>query len=263
MKAEEYKIEGNKYFSQGHYPEAIKSYTKAIECQENYIYYSNRSACYSAVGNYQKAIEDADKCISLNSSWTKGYYRKAIALSCLEKYAEALSVLKQGQILDPHDISLNQKIEDITIKMSTTPAGAEKLKGNDFYRQGLFPNAIDCYSRALNLITSQTSQTAETAEKSKTLEKEKIDCLNNRASCHYQIRSFSHCITDSSEVLDIDPNNIKALLRRGLSYESLEKFELALTDLKKIQELSPGLPQVTTAITRISKMVKMKEGCSW
>lgn len=43
---------------------------------------------------------------------------------------------------------------------------------------------------------------------------------------------------------------VLALLRRGQSYENLEKIELAMADMKRLQELSPGLPQVSQSIHR-------------
>jgi len=257
-KAEEYKAQGNTFFSQGNYVEAIQWYSKAIESQKNHIYYSNRAACYTALGDYQKAIEDANECINLDAKWAKGYYRKGNALSCLSRYEDALDALTKGNQLDPKDAGIKDKLNEVkqkveenkkkAEKMNATPAVAAKLEGNDFYKRGLFPDAIECYSRALALSTD---------------DKEKIDCLNNRASCQYQLRSFKQCIADSSDVLEMDPTNTKALLRRALSYEGLEKFEQGLADMKKLQEISPGIQQVSAAITRLNKMLQMKEGCSW
>jgi hypothetical protein len=63
--------------------------------------------------------------------------------------------------------------------------------------------------------------------------------------------------------LAIDENNVKALLRRGTAYENIEKIEPALKDMNRLQELSPGLPQVNQAIHRLRRMQKQKEGMTW
>jgi len=210
------------------------------------------------LSDYQKAIEDADQCIKLEPKWAKGYYRKGNALAFMSRYEEAFQVLTQGNQLDPKDAGIKDKLHEVKVKveemkqkaekMNATPAVAAKMEGNELYKKGLFPDAIECYSRAFSLATE---------------DKEKIDCLNNRASCHYQQRSFKQTVADCSEVLDMDPDNTKALLRRGLSYEALEKIDQALADMKKLQGISPGIQQVTAAITRLHKMQQMKEGSSW
>jgi len=256
--AEKHKTEGNKFFTQGNYLEAIKWYTKAIEESPSHIYYSNRSACYTALGELQKAIEDSEQCIKLDPKWAKGYYRKGNALAMLHRHNEALEVLQVGNNLDPKDQGIKDKLHEVkkiveenkikAQKQNGSPAVLAKLEGNEFYKKGLFPDAIDCYSRAIGLATDN---------------QEKVDCLNNRAACHYQLRSFKQCISDTSEALDLDPNNVKALLKRGLSYEALEKIDQGLEDMKKLQEISPGIQQVTAAIQRLNRMQKMKEGCSW
>lgn len=57
------------------YDEAIKL------CPDNASYYGNRSACYMMLGNYKKALEDAQKSVALDPAFTKGYIR--IAKCCI------------------------------------------------------------------------------------------------------------------------------------------------------------------------------------
>lgn len=42
------KARGNKLYSAKQYQEAIDHYTKAIQCEEQAVFYSNRAACPSA-----------------------------------------------------------------------------------------------------------------------------------------------------------------------------------------------------------------------
>ena len=46
----------------------------------NHLLYSNRSAVYSAQGEYQKALDDANKATELKPDWSKGHLRKGAAL---------------------------------------------------------------------------------------------------------------------------------------------------------------------------------------
>lgn len=64
----------------------------------NHVLYSNRSAAYLALERAEEALEDASMCIELNSSWGKGYGRKASALIALKRYADAIKVYRTGAI---------------------------------------------------------------------------------------------------------------------------------------------------------------------
>ena len=41
-------------------------------------------------------------------------------------------------------------------------------------------------------------------------------------------------ITDCTAVLEIDPDNVKALIRRAQAFEGLERYRFALQDVKQV-----------------------------
>lgn len=91
------KDKGNSALSAGNTEEAIKYYSMAIDLQPtNHVLYSNRSAAYAKSGQYQKALEDADKTIQLNEKWPKGYSRKGSALAYMGRYQESISAYETG-----------------------------------------------------------------------------------------------------------------------------------------------------------------------
>ena len=58
--ADTHKKKGNDLFVEKKYDEAIEAYSKAITCDPtNAVLYSNRSACWSAKNEWQKAYDDA------------------------------------------------------------------------------------------------------------------------------------------------------------------------------------------------------------
>eukprot|EP00308_Calcidiscus_leptoporus_P022413 CAMPEP_0119358834 /NCGR_PEP_ID=MMETSP1334-20130426/6910_1 /TAXON_ID=127549 /ORGANISM="Calcidiscus leptoporus, Strain RCC1130" /LENGTH=370 /DNA_ID=CAMNT_0007373393 /DNA_START=54 /DNA_END=1166 /DNA_ORIENTATION=- len=95
--SETHKAAGNDFFKSGEYLKAAASYTKAIKLQpENHVYYSNRSQSFLKLNKVTKALDDADKCISLAPDFVKGYHRKATALHAMGEPAktdEAVEVL--------------------------------------------------------------------------------------------------------------------------------------------------------------------------
>lgn len=59
--------------------------------------YSNRSAAYAKAGKYAEALEDAEKTISLNPTWAKGYSRKGAAAAGLMDYMKAFEAYMEGR----------------------------------------------------------------------------------------------------------------------------------------------------------------------
>ncbi|KAK7696579.1 hypothetical protein QCA50_001237 [Cerrena zonata] len=67
------KDQGNKAFQAKDYDNAIDLFSKAIDLDpQNHVLWSNRSAAKAAKKQYAEALEDAEKCVSLNPTWSKG-----------------------------------------------------------------------------------------------------------------------------------------------------------------------------------------------
>lgn len=112
--ADELKAKGNKAFSEKKYEEAIDYFTQAINIDaSNHVFFSNRSACYASLNNYQKALEDAEQTINLKKDWPKGYSRKGAALFGLGRLDEAVDAYNEGLKLDPNNALLKKGLEDV------------------------------------------------------------------------------------------------------------------------------------------------------
>ena len=122
--AGEWKDKGNKEFSAGNYEKAIEYFTTAISIDPtDHVFYSNRSACYSSLKEYTKALEDANKCIELKPDWVRGYTRKGLAEFYLEDYEEAIETYEEGLGYDPNNQQLKDGIEQARSKLTSGPAG--------------------------------------------------------------------------------------------------------------------------------------------
>lgn len=86
----ELKEKGNEYFKDADYENAIVYYSKALICQEDPIFYGNRSACYNALGNFEKTIEDTTKALELDPQYIKCLFRRATAYENVGKFQDAL-----------------------------------------------------------------------------------------------------------------------------------------------------------------------------
>ena len=74
--AEKFKKTGNAHMSSKKYDDAIESYGEAIALNPaNPIYYSNRAAAHSSKGDHLSAVGDAEKSITVDPKFAKGYHR--------------------------------------------------------------------------------------------------------------------------------------------------------------------------------------------
>ena len=61
-------------------------------------------------------------------------------------------------------------------------------------------------------------------------------------------------VADCSSSINIKPT-VKALIRRGLAYESLEKYKLGLEDMRKVLELDPSARVASETIARLTRAI--------
>lgn len=70
--ADEFKAKGNNAYNAGDFDEAVNLYTLGIEQEpSNPALFSNRSAAYLKLQNYERARRDAEMCIELDKTWSK------------------------------------------------------------------------------------------------------------------------------------------------------------------------------------------------
>lgn len=76
LEAENIKNEGNCLMKEEKYNEALNAYNRAISIDAtNPVFYCNRAAAFSRLGDYQKAIDDCKMALRYDSNYSKAYGR--------------------------------------------------------------------------------------------------------------------------------------------------------------------------------------------
>ncbi|XP_050095558.1 sperm-associated antigen 1 [Anopheles aquasalis] len=75
-------------------------------------------------------------------------------------------------------------------------AGKMREKGNDFFRAKEYSEAADEYGKSLDILPTAT-------------------CFNNRAMAYIKLHRYKEAIADCDQCLSREPENVKALLRKG------------------------------------------------
>jgi len=112
----------------------VEFFSQAIEevksdDEELHIIYSNRSFAYSKLENFDKALEDADKCISLKEDWAKGHARKGFALLELKDYSNAYNAYQRAIKLDPSSGNFKAGLNKAQVGISKTPQSSSSSSG--------------------------------------------------------------------------------------------------------------------------------------
>nr|KAF6402420.1 small glutamine rich tetratricopeptide repeat containing alpha [Rousettus aegyptiacus] len=79
--AERLKTEGNEQMKVENFEAAVHFYGKAIELNPaNAVYFCNRAAAYSKLGNYAGAVQDCERAICIDPAYSKAYGRMGLEL---------------------------------------------------------------------------------------------------------------------------------------------------------------------------------------
>eukprot|EP00796_Vickermania_ingenoplastis_P004904 gene4904-3516_t len=256
MSIDSLKAQGNDFFKQKKYSEAIECYTKAIQMDPNSeatsALYSNRAACWQALSNFSKALEDAEQCIRIRPTWLKGHFRKGVALQSQGCLDEARKSFQEALRLEPGTSDVGEKLTDLNNKIrerndkakasSCKTAEEAKLIGNSLFTEGKYDRAAEFYTKAIELQKSDV--------------KDKANYYANRAACYQQTHLYQQMVDDCNAAIKIDPAHVKAYMRRAIAYEGMEKWQLALDDYQKAKQLAPSLATLSQGVLRCQRALR-------
>lgn len=121
----ELKEKGNEYVKMGkkHYTDAIDCYTRAINQKvlsdsENSVLFANRAHVNLLLGNYRRALTDAEEAIKLCPTNIKALYRAVKASISLNLLSEAKQYCEKGLQQSPENDELRKLAKQIDLRRS-------------------------------------------------------------------------------------------------------------------------------------------------
>ncbi|KAG5670909.1 hypothetical protein PVAND_001138 [Polypedilum vanderplanki] len=131
--AENLKNEGNRLMKEEKYNEALVAYGRAIALDaSNPIYYCNRAAAYSRIGDFQKAVDDCKQAIRYDPNYGKAYGRLGLAYSKMQRHQEAIEAYKNALRIEPdnQDYKNNMEVTQQRLEeQQSAPSGSEMPSG--------------------------------------------------------------------------------------------------------------------------------------
>lgn len=128
----------------------------------------------------------------------------------------------------------------------------KKEEGNELFKAGKHSRASKKYEKAAKLIEYDSGFDDEQKKRAKVL---KVTCNLNNAACKLKLKDYKEAVKLTTKVLEVEPQNVKALYRRGQAYVETLDLDLAEWDYKKALELDPQSRDVRSAY----KTLKQKQ----
>ena len=127
-------------------------YTEAIkEDPSDVTFYSNRSACYAALNQWNEAAEDGRQCIITDKSFVKGYFRAALALQNLGNLEGSLDAVKRGLGIDSQSNDLKRMSRELDEALRVRRVDAAISSANNQLSLGDVSSAYKTVDGALRL----------------------------------------------------------------------------------------------------------------
>ncbi|KAF7246821.1 Sperm-associated antigen 1 [Varanus komodoensis] len=123
-------------------------------------------------------------------------------------------------IINSNNNDGDKYFQGMTTKEKNFIANREREKGNEAFVTGDYKEAIAYYVRSISAFPTVAS-------------------YNNKAQAEIRLQNWHAALQDCETVLNLDPGNIKALMRRATVYNNLQNFKAAAEDWKEVLRIEP------------------------
>jgi len=231
--AEEKKEEGNQFYKQKQYREALSKYTEAIDlCPQCTAFYGNRSACYLMLGQPRQALEDAKTATNLDPEFTKGWSRIARCCVMLGDTITARQALTKLAALGEENAGEQRNVESVDKLVSDS----KQAYNSRDYRKALW-----CLDKALEI--SNYSTTIKTS----------------RAECLAFLGRYGEASETANSVLQIDNLNADAIYVRGLCLYYEDNVDKAFSHFTQVLRFAPDHTRAKEIYKKAKSLKSKKE----
>ncbi|NWX83683.1 TTC1 protein, partial [Nothoprocta pentlandii] len=150
---------------------------------------------------------------------------------------------KQTELDEEYLLELEKDMPEEEKQTRRKESTTLKEKGNEQFKKGEYGEAEDSYTRALQICPA-------------CFQKDRAVLFSNRAAAKMKQDKTEAALSDCSKAVELDPNYIRALLRRAELYEKTEKLDEALEDYKRILEKDPSVHQAREACMRLPQQIE-------
>ena len=181
--------------------------------------------------DYDGALADLDKAISIDSSFPLNHFCRGNVLYGLNRYEDAIECYNRVIELNPeYAIAYNNKGNSLhglkryeeaiecynrAIELNPNNADAYYNKGNSLHGLQRYEEAIECYDRVTELNPEYTL------------------AYNNKGNSLHGLKRYEEAIEYYNRVIELNPEYVYAYNNKGVSLQDLKRYEEALVCFNK------------------------------
>jgi len=235
--AEALKAQGNDFYKQRKFAEALEYYQQAVDrCPEELTYYSNKAACFFEMKKFEDCIAACDEAVATAAGGGYDYVkmgkalaRKANAYVQLEQFDEAITFYQKA-LLENNDHGIKMGLQKAQKTQREKAASAyvnpeiaeeHRLKGNALFKEAKYPAALKEYDEGV-----RRNPVA-------------IAIYSNRCATLIKLMDIVTALKDADKCVDLDPNFIKAYARKGTCHHLMKEYHKAMKAFDDGLKLDP------------------------
>lgn len=262
VQAQQEKEAGNAAYKKKDFETAIQHYTAAIELDDTDIsFLTNRAAVYLEMGKYEECIKDCDRAVERGRELRSDYKMVARALTrkgtalvkmaktskdyepAIETFQKALTEHRNPDTLKKLNDAEKAK-KDLEQQEYFDPqlADEEREKGNEYFKQQKYPEAIKQYTESLRRNPKDHK------------------AYSNRAACYTKLGALPEGLKDAEKCIELDPTFAKGYTRKGAAQflmkdydKALETYQEGLKHDPRNQELLDGVRRCVDQINKAGR----------
>ncbi|XP_054375209.1 sperm-associated antigen 1 isoform X3 [Pongo abelii] len=232
----------------------IKSWVSEIKKEEDKMHF-HETETFPAMKDNLPPVRGSNSCLHVG----KGKYSKRPTKKKTPRdYAEwdkfdvekeCLKIdedYKEKTVIDKSHLSkIETRIDTagLTEKEKDFLATREKEKGNEAFNSGDYEEAVMYYTRSISALPT-------------------VVAYNNRAQAEIKLQNWNSAFQDCEKVLELEPGNVKALLRRATTYKHQNKLQEAIEDLSKVLDVEPDNDLAKKTLSEVERDLKNSEAAS-
>jgi len=160
--------------------------------------------------------------------------------------------LKQGLVVDIVLVEFwkEKGLWDMTIKERFDSLVKRKEEGNQLFAQKKYFRATRKYTRGLEFIENEQNFSEE---EKKNAPSARLPCHLNCALSMLKTGKCRGAIEHCNKALVIDPNNVKAIFRKGCAFSTLDEWTEAEENFNKVLQLEPDNKDAKLELSKIKR----------